>query len=54
MNKQTANPLYFIDASLPGDEGKYFKYILLTENNYINISTGSSHMTGKRIQTKST
>lgn len=31
MNKQTAKPLYFIDTSLPGDEGKYFKYILLSE-----------------------
>ena len=39
MNKQTAKPLYFIDTSLPGDEGKYFKYILLTEkqlHKYIN------------------
>lgn len=39
MNKQTEKNLYFIDTSLPGDEGKYFKYILLTEkqlHKYIN------------------
>ena len=39
MNKQTEKNLYFIDTSLHGDEGKYFKYILLTEkqlNKYIN------------------
>ncbi len=23
---------YFIETSLPGDEGKYFRYIILTEN----------------------
>lgn len=39
MIKQTAKKLYFLDTSLPGDEGKYFKYILLTEkqlHKYIN------------------
>lgn len=39
MNNKTTKKLYFLDTSLPGDEGKYFKYILLSEkqlNKYIN------------------
>lgn len=39
MNNKTPKKLYFLDTSLPGDEGKYFKYILLTEkqlHKYIN------------------
>ena len=39
MNNKTTKKLYFIDTSLPGDEGKYFKYILLSEKQlqkYIN------------------
>lgn len=54
MNNKPTKKLYFIDTSLPGDEGKYFKYILLSENNSRNISTGSSPMSGKKIQTQST
>lgn len=39
MNNKTTEPMYFIDTSIPGDEGKYFKYIILTEkqlHKYIN------------------
>lgn len=38
MDSKTSKTLYFIDTSIPGDEGKYFKYILLSEtqrNKYI-------------------
>ena len=31
MNNKTTKKLYFLDTSLPGDEGKYFKYTLLSE-----------------------
>lgn len=38
MDNKTSKTLYYIDTSIPGDEGKYFKYILLSEtqrNKYI-------------------